>query len=275
MDFIVKYAEYDDFLECHRVEKETMGDYFYLNDAWNYFLKSKGEMICVYHKDKMIGIGKFTVLFDNSAWLETLRVVPEFQNMGVGKLIYKEYLKLSKKYNCKSVAMFTGVNNNSSAGLAKINGLSVASVHTGYHLTNFDKGNSHGFSFIDFNKACELVLPLKEEYNNYFTMNRTFYRINEENIKAFSDEGKVFYDEKSKSVVVCGSRFSKNSALHIALMAGDYNICLDFIKNLANTLNIKKISCTFARENEKLEEFLKEKGFIRENSDLVTLERVF
>ncbi len=275
MAFTVRYAKYDDYLECHRVEKETMGDYVYLNDSWNLFQTSKGEMVCVFDGDKMVGIGRFTVLFDNSGWLETLRVVPEYQNKGVGKLIYKEYLKLAKEYNCPSMAMFTGVNNKASAGLAEINGLSKASEHTGYHLTNLDRANAHDFKYVAFEKAVELVLPLKEKYNNYFTMNRTFFRINEENIKGLSMEGKVFYDEESKSTIVCGGRFQKGATVHIALMDGDYNKCLDFAANLAKATGVKKISCTFARENKEIEDVLINAGFEKEPSNLKTLEIKF
>ncbi len=272
MDFKVRYAKYDDFLECFRVEKQTMGDYYYLDDAWHYFYNTKGEMICVFDDEKMIGIGKFTVLFDNSAWLETLRVVPEYQSKGAGKLIYNEYKKLAKFYNVKAMAMYTGINNEKSSGLAKFNGLENASEFIGYNLENFSSEDVTGFKLLDYNKANELLTPFINEYNNYLVMNRTFYRFNEDTIKGLSVEGKVFYDEKTNSVIVIGSRFLKNKALHIALMKGDLNKCLSFAKTLAKIQGIEKLTCTFSLENKELEQFLEKNKFIKENSKLKTME---
>ena len=78
MEFTVKLAAYEDMAEAVRVEKETMGDYVYLADAWHYFNTLDGGLVCVYHGEKMVGIGRFSVLPDGSGWLETLRVTPEY-----------------------------------------------------------------------------------------------------------------------------------------------------------------------------------------------------
>ena len=83
MDFTVKIAGYNDLPEADRVERETMSN-VYLSDAWHYFQSLGGGLVCVYDGDKMIGIGRFSVLPDGSGWLETLRVIPEYQNKGAG-----------------------------------------------------------------------------------------------------------------------------------------------------------------------------------------------
>ena len=95
MAFRVQLASYDDMKECARVETEAMGTYIYLEDAWHYFNAQKGGLVTVYNEeDHMIGIGRFTVLYDGSGWLETLRISPEWQGQGAGKMIYKEYQRL-------------------------------------------------------------------------------------------------------------------------------------------------------------------------------------
>jgi len=38
---------------------------------------------------KIMGCGKYSILPDGSAWLETLRVVPEAQGLGLGKRLYE------------------------------------------------------------------------------------------------------------------------------------------------------------------------------------------
>ncbi|MBQ7795235.1 MAG: GNAT family N-acetyltransferase [Lachnospiraceae bacterium] len=276
MAFRVQLASYDDLKECARVETEAMGTYCYLEDAWHYFYNQKGGLVTVYNEDdKMIGIGRFSVLFDGSGWLETLRISPEWQKQGAGKMIYEVYHQLAKEYGCQSMAMFTGVNNKVSAGLAAINGLSKAAQHRGYHLTDLSGGDVHGFKHVNWKRAAELIVPMKDEYNDYMIFNRTFYHVNEENAKGFAIEGKVFEDVESGSFIVCGARFQHQVTLHIAMMGGDYEKCLDFAVNYAKAQGLSKVSCTFAIENEKLEEALKARGFVAETSDLITMEIVF
>ena len=55
---------------CARVEHESMPTYpGYLADAWHYFSTQKGDCVCVYDGDELIGIGRFTVLPDGTGWL--------------------------------------------------------------------------------------------------------------------------------------------------------------------------------------------------------------
>lgn len=275
MNFTVKLADYNDMQAAVKVEKETMGDYVYLEDAWHYFNSLKGGLVCVYDGDKMIGIGRFSVLPDGSGWLETLRVIPSYQRKGAGKEIYKKWLELAKQLNCPSMAMFTGVNNAASSGLAELYGLKTVAHHKGYHLTNLEGGDAHNFKHINWQRAVELMLPKKEEYNNYMTFNRTFHRINEANIKTFACEGKVFEEKETGSFIVCGARFQHQVALHIAMMDGDLDRCIDFAINYAKSQGINKVSCTFALENEKLQNALLKRGFVPESSTIITKEIVF
>ena len=275
MAFTVRLATYEDMAECVRVEKETMGNYCYLEDAWHYFNSQDGGLVCVFEDEYMIGIGRFTVLFDGTGWLETLRVSPKWQNQGAGKAIYREYRKLAEQNGCPSMAMFTGVSNRVSAGLAAFNGLSKAGQHRGHHLTDLSGGNPHGFQHVNWQRAVELILPKKEEYHDYMVFNRTFYHVNEANAKQFAIEGKVFEDKESGSFIVCGGRFQHNVALHIAMMGGDLNKCIDFAINYAKAQGIEKVSCTFALDNPQLEEALKARGFAPESSTIITKEVVF
>ena len=275
MAFTVKMAEYTDLQEAARVEREAMGSYVYLEDAWHYFNSLDGGLVCVYDGDKMIGIGRFTVLPDGTGWLETLRVSPQYQRMGAGRMIYEEYVKLAQRYKCPSMAMFTGITNAASSGLAEVFGLKTVAKHKGWHLTDLSGGNAHGFKPVNWQRATQLILPLKEKYNNYFTFNRTFHRINEANAKQFAIEGKVFEDAENGSFIVCGARFQHRSALHIAMMDGDLDRCVDFAVNYAKAMGIPKVSCTFALDNLQLEQALARRGFEAESNTIITKEVVF
>ena len=274
MDFTLKLAAYDDLEAAARVESSASRG-VYLADAWHYFNSLKGALVCAYDGDKMIGIGRFTVLPDGTGWLETLRVSPDYQRQGAGKLIYKKWVELAKEYGCPSMAMFTGLTNAASSGLAELYGLKTVAQHRGCHLTDLAGGNPHGFKHVYWQRAVQLILPHKDEYHDYMTFNRTFHHINEANAKAFAIEGKVFEDEGSGSFIVCGGRFQQNAALHIAMMGGDIDKCLDFAINYAKAQGIEKVSCTFALENEKLESALYKRGFIADKVNLITKEVVF
>lgn len=272
MEFTVRMASYEELEECARVEREAMGNYCYLEDAWHYFNSLKGGLVCAFAGEEMAGIGRFSVLPDGSGWLETLRVSPKWQRMGAGTAIYGMYRELAEQNGCPSMAMFTGVKNQASAGLAERFGLKKAAQHRGYHLTDLAGGDPHGFVHAGWKRAAELILSQKEAYHDYMVMNRTFYRINEANAKAFAIEGKVFEEAESESFIVCGARFQHQNALHIAMMDGDLDRCLDFAVNYAKAQGIPKVSCTFSLENGKLEETLKCRGFLSEAGDLMTME---
>ena len=276
MAFTVKLAQYSDMEECVRVEYESMPNYpGYLRDAWHYFESQKGACVCVYEGDEMIGIGRFTVLPDGTGWLETLRVAIPHQGKGAGKAIYRKYRELAQEYGCPSMAMFTGVKNVVSSGLAEKNGLRTAATHRGYSLTDLPGGEPHGFRPVDPQRAAELALPMCEEYNGHMVFNRTFFHINDANVRCFAAEGKVFEDPTDGSFIVCGARFQHHAALHIAMMGGDYDRCIDFAINYARAMGVPKLCCTFTLGNGKLEKALIARGFKPDPSDIITKEIVF
>ena len=75
---------------------------------------------------EVVACGKYSILPDSSAWLETLRVIPQKQGIGLGKRLYEHWLKLSELKGVKTMRMYTGVNNSVSKGLASRYGLNVA-----------------------------------------------------------------------------------------------------------------------------------------------------
>ena len=66
-----------------------------------------------------VGIANFSVLPDRSAWLETLRVIPEFQGQGVGKRFYERFFEIARQKKIKTMRMYTGLTNHASKGLAE------------------------------------------------------------------------------------------------------------------------------------------------------------
>jgi len=272
MAFWARLATFDDLSECVRVERETMGSYTYLQDAWNYYFTTPGGIVCVFDGDTMAGIGRLSKLPDGSGWLECLRVTPGYQNQGAGKLIYREYLKLAKQLGCHSLGMFTGPTNARSAGLAEKHGLTVTNKHRGYNLSVDSAGDPHGFVNVNWQRAEQLILPLCEQYHGFMTFNRTFYHVNADNARAFADEGKVYEDTAGGSFIVCGARFQHKKALHIAMMDGDFDACIDFALHLARSQNIPELTLNVCMDNPRLENALLKRGFTPSEGYLITKE---
>lgn len=274
MKYTVKVADFDDVSAAAAVESATMGDYVYVQTAWNYYWNTEGAFLCAYDKDEMVGIAHLAVLPDRAGWFEALRVHPDHQNQGVGKALYEKALELiNDKFHCTSLSMYTGHTNVRSAGLAAKYGLTTVYEHKEYNFAVDGPRDTHGFRYADWERAKELALPLAEEYGDMLSMNRTWYRINEANITAFADR-EYFYEDGNGSFVCVGTRFQHGKKLFVSMLGGDYAKGLDFAVNLAAAQNIPMITCTFTAGNEKLEKALTDYGFTFATG-LITKERIF
>ncbi|MBE6103544.1 MAG: hypothetical protein E7193_01460 [Erysipelotrichaceae bacterium] len=73
----IRIAQYDDLEEVSAIEKATMGNYTYVDTAWNYFMNSEGAFLCAYDNGTMVGIAHVAILPDDCGWFEVLRVHPD------------------------------------------------------------------------------------------------------------------------------------------------------------------------------------------------------
>ena len=262
------------FEQVHQAEAETMGNYVYAKTAWNYFMNTPGSFLCaVNDEEKIVGIAHLYIQPDKGGWFEDLRVVPEWQNQGVGKALYEKALEICEREGVISLGMYTGRRNVRSFGLAGRYGLTDTYDHHEYNFTVDGPRDTHGFRYVDWQRASELALPKAEEYGRYLSVNRTWYNITEENIRMMADKG-WFFENEEGSFVCVGTRFQHGSKLFVLMLGGNYRDGLDFAVNLAAARNIPTVTCTFTAVNEKLEESLKEYGFSF-MGEMVTRERVF
>lgn len=274
MEFTWKFAEDCDIEACCEVEEAAIPGYSYLSDAWNYYKNNDGKLVCALCDGKIVGIGRISVMPDKIGWLECLRVKPEFQGNGAGKLIYDVYKKVAEEYGCRGMAMFTGKTNVVSSNLAEKYGLKTRSAHQTYVINDFSGGENRGFHQVNPQRAVEIILPKKEEYDDYMTLNRTFYHITEENIKAFADNGFVFENAEG-DFVVCGARFQHSKALHVLMMGGNTANCTAFVKSMALSLGVKQISFLITEKNYTFGEELEKNGFEKNGNELITKEVLF
>ena len=269
----IRIAQYDDLEEVSAIEKATMGNYTYVDTAWNYFMNSEGAFLCAYDNGTMVGIAHVAILPDGCGWFEALRVHPDHQNQGVGKALYEKAMDLvENRYHCPTFSMYTGPRNVRSASLAEKYGLTNTHEFREYFYNVTEGRESHDFRYADWREAEQLVLPLKDEYAGFLSVNRTMYRINEVNVRALADQGHFY--QCDGTVIGVGSRFQHGNKLFISVMKGDYEKAIDFAVALAKVRNIPQITCTFSSVNEELEMALKDYGF-EFLADLITKERTY
>ncbi len=258
--------------EALRVEHAAMGDHCYLGDVYDYYTATKGELTAAFAGERLVGIGKFTVLWDGSGWLETLRVEPDWQRKGVGTALYRRYMEQARQYRCPALRMYTGVNNVASAALARRFGLERAGQFREYISKDLGGGSAGGFVLASPDEAARLLTPYFDTNNGSAVMNRTYYRLNAETFCGLAAAGMVWHEASSGSIAVVGARFQPDKGLHIGLLGGDIVRGLSLARALAKARGSGRLVCNFALENTALEAALKEGGFTAPGEDFITME---
>ena len=85
MEITIRQARPEDRDRVIWVESKSTPGLRYVAQVWDLFLNdAAGDWSVVELDGEVVACGKYTVLPDASAWLETLRVIPERQRLGIG-----------------------------------------------------------------------------------------------------------------------------------------------------------------------------------------------
>ena len=255
--------QYDDLKDVLEVEESAMKGFpGYIKDAFDYYKASKGELSVVLLDGKIIGVGKMSVLFDGSAWLEALRVHSDYQQRGAGAAIYKRYFEQVEAYDCPHVALYTGRKNIGSQKLGRRHGLETDTFYTSFTVDSHHIDTSVDFTLAD--EVPELLIPTP-----HFNINHTFYRNNEANLRGFLSQGYI-YTYKDTTLIM-GSRFQPKRALYIAHIEGSYiKEALEFAISNAHKKGIKKVIIHYPTDHILYSDLLTELGFVKdEGEDMV------
>ena len=190
----------------------------------------------------------------------------------MGKRLYEHWLKLSEEKGVKTMRMYTGINNAVSSGLAERYGLSTVETFHGVKMEAKPFNTEHSFKQItNVEEATELLLPLGEQWGNWFVLNRTYYRWGPEMCNWLTEKGMVYKDDDG-NVVVMGARFMAEYQLHVALFHGDPKKCLDFAKTNAANIGVKSIHCLYPQRFSEIEKKLLDNGFVMEPAPFIVKE---
>lgn len=275
MDILIRKATPADLAAAVVVEEAAMNGHGYLGDVAQYFYNDyRGELMLGEVDGTIAGVAKYTIAYDGTAWLETLRVAPEFQRKGVGRKFYERFVTLSKEKGVTSMAMYTGATNIPSASLARVFGLETAQLYREASLNLADEAApaTGDFVQVDEDRACQLLDTLKEQNKGYLMLNRTFFHMNEALYRGLAAEGKVWEDAASGSFMVLGNRFLPLRSLQIGIIGGDRQKCLDFAKAKALELGRPQTIIMFPPEDSAFQALLEENGYSMVGSDFQVMD---
>jgi ribosomal protein S18 acetylase RimI-like enzyme len=277
MTVVIRKARPDDRDKVVWVESKATPGLRYVDRVWEMFLGDQAGDWSVAELDgEMVGCGKYTILPDGSAWLETLRVVPHKQRLGVGKRFYEHWLALAQAQGVRAVRMYTGTGNVASKGLAERFGLRVAGLYKEARRPCDAAGPASvgGFAPVrDPAEAVALLMPLGDPWGRHLVMNRTFYEFTPVLCGHLAEAGMVYADSHTGSVVALGSRFMPEDALHIGVMAGDLRACLDFAAFTGAARRVGRLNIQWPPTGQDVCEALTAYGFETQRADFIVMER--
>lgn len=275
MEITLRKARYEDREKVINVESKSTPNLSYVHEMWDKFTSDKiGEFSVALIGGEIVGCGKYSILPDDSAWLETLRVIPERQGLGVGKKFYERFFERAKAHGVKTMRMYTGLQNVISKGLAERYGLRLAATYRGASCPcQPRRAHTGGFQQVkDVKRATELVMSFEEKWTGFLVMNRTFFKFTPDLCEYLVENGMVYEDPATDSVITLGARFMPERALHIGVLKGDYKACLDFALQKCAEVGARGLNCDFSPSATDIQEALTDYGFKLTPSDFIVLE---
>ncbi len=259
------------------VEAKSTPGLQYLPQVFDQFVADPdGEFMVATIDEEVVACGKFTPLPDGSAWLETLRVIPARQGLGIGKRFYQRFFELAAAQGISTMRMYTGTQNVVSKGLAEHFGFQPAATFRGMWRP-CDQATipptSPAFQPItDPDEATALLMPHRAAWHGFLVMNRTFYTLTPALCAALARQGQVYADPSRQSVLTLGARFMPEQALHIGLFAGDEAACLAFALHQGLARATGRLSCLLVAAATPIQATLLAHGFQRETSEFIVME---
>ena len=271
----LRRAEQEDREKVIEVESKSTPNLSYVPDVWEMFTSDTvGEFSVALMKGEIIACGKQTILPDGSAWLETLRVIPERQGLGAGKKFYERWLKHAEKLGVSTLRMYTGVRNVRSKGLAERYGFHLAETFRGASIPiQPEKADDNFIKVTEPKRAIELLEPLRETWHDFHVMNRTFYKHSEYLYRYLVEKGMVYENPETGSVVTLGARFKPYDALHIGVYSGDVNSCIGYAMKLGVERGASRLNCDFPSTAYEIDKDLSGYGFKIPQSEFIVMER--
>lgn len=270
---ILRRARNEDLQDLQLVEEGATPGLSYLADVYEMFMADDGDDLTVAECDgRLVACGKYSRMPDGSAWLETLRVLPEYQGRGIGKKFYEKFFESADKHGINTMRMYTGRTNVVSKGLAERFGFRLAGT---FSIAKFqlDGLATHDLSWrqiLDEEQAVEICRPYLSRWGKLITYNRTFFSPDPAVIGFLSRQGLVYSD--GENVVIAGARFQPWLSNFLLAYGGDAQRCLAQAVRLSQHQKAKTLICIFPSYQSSIRNELLAFGFVLESAELIVEE---
>jgi len=262
-------AAMDDRQRCIWIEDGAIRGIRYIDDVWPLFLGAgDGDLTLALKDGTLGGMGKLTHLYGGHCWLESLRVHPEFQNLGLGKAIYRRYFEEMAQRGLTACGMYTGFDNTHSRHLAELYGLSLKGRFGEYAMAVQD-GDAPAFEVVAEADGEAVLAPHYGEMGGFAVLNRTWFPVRAGLGAEMARRGWL-YRSSNGSLVVAGYRFQPSKALHVPFLHGDAGACLAFCHQLARIQGAAQLTAV-RPYGEASEAAMAALGFEKTPHDLITL----
>ncbi len=277
MTLKLRKARPEDRQRTFEIEKQATPGLSYLPYVFDQFVTDEqGEFIIAELDGEAVGCGKFTVLPDGSAWLETLRVIPEKQGLGIGKQFYTRFFEIARAQKILAMRMYTNIRNYASKGLAERFGFSIAGTYRGQKRAcqpNHLRPDPAGFQPVtDPALASGLLLSFQEAWAGFLVMNRTFYAITPALAQYLAQQGMLYHDPITQTTVALGARFMPHQAVHLGVLGGNLTAALAFALYQGMQTGVERLSCFYPPAATEIEAALCAQHFEFESSDFIVME---
>ena len=93
-----KILTHEDYEEVVDLCKNIWDGNDYIPEIFHKWVDDKkGCFLAVKNNNKIVGLGKYSILIDNQGWLEGLRVHPDYRGIGYANMLSDELFKIAKK----------------------------------------------------------------------------------------------------------------------------------------------------------------------------------
>lgn len=230
--FTYRIATKDDLQFTDEIEKQALPiiNPYYRENYQIFTEEIPGDLIIAFDDDYPVGMGRYSFHPDGSMWLETVRVRPDYQRMGIGTGIYEKYLEVAKEQDIDLVRLYTEGFNEKSMALTTKMGFKIIQKYDYYSLAadaegrEADKADTHGFVVEkDLDKVMGVIET--QPWIDLICMNNVFYEPSRANMAWFVERGMFYRD--GDSLMLVGARHNRDSVAYIGYMAGDYQACVE------------------------------------------------
>ncbi|NCB41748.1 MAG: GNAT family N-acetyltransferase [Clostridia bacterium] len=270
-----RLAQKKDMARLIEIEAGALPSTIYLAEVEDEFFDSACGALIVAEIDGVVaGFAHYSIQYDNAAWIETLRVDPLMQKSGAGAYIWDHIMNICKELNPPAIRMYTNIGNDGSIKLAYRNklGIKLNTHEYALALKGLESPLRHDFKLVEYKDIEKTLAPFKDGYHGYYFTNRTFYEMNDDLYKALAADGKVW--AKEDAVVVVGSRYRHNTALHVGMLCGNVDDCIDFAVAEGIRQGVPKVVCMVPHDRQDLADQLRSHGFGLTGNDIIMMERI-